>query len=451
MADLSVYQNAKTLGDFMRENETFQIAKQKADEAAEYKKQMLELNRQKSDSLQNNRYFRALFAYANQHPEVAAYLDDELQGSIAVLGNPVDAARDVWLRMNSGVDDLSAEVPMVNAQPQPLPDDGGGLTQAERGVLVGQYSPQEAYNVEIPAGASVGGAPLDPTFNDRLAAEVDMMAGRKPKVGALGVPSTTSAAKQKFDMNRELPEDQVDALARDINEGKMPFSMSDMKTLPGRQVWKRAKELSESGETASFDKNKALIRRQYGPSGVVGRGLVSVSTAMQHLQLIKDYAEAAKSNNWQLLQKAEFALKKQMGNPRQLTLQAVMNFAAGEISKASTGNNNALGDREEIRKAFDASAGSLDQILGVADGYLGLMGGRLLSSKQSYEGSTGLKDFDTYVGLSPAAKRLLQEHQNIENAHEAQTAGADEDKKYFPGFSLLPPEDQQKVRELSRQ
>ena len=80
-------------------------------------------------------------------------------------------------------------------------------------------------------------------------------------------------------------------------------------------------------------------------------------------------------------------------------------IVGAEVSKAVIGSNNALADREELRRPLALSS-SPEQLAGAIGAYKELMGGQLKGLKKQYEDTTGKKNFDTRI-METTRKALL--------------------------------------------
>jgi hypothetical protein len=91
------------------------------------------------------------------------------------------------------------------------------------------------------------------------------------------------------------------------------------------------------------------------------------------------------------------------GSSLPTNVQAVAPIVGAEVSKAIIGSNNALADREELRKPLN-TANSPEQLAGAIQGYKALMAGQLKGLQKQYEDTTGKKDFNS---------RLRQNTRNV--------------------------------------
>lgn len=131
-------------------------------------------------------------------------------------------------------------------------------------------------------------------------------------------------------------------------------------------------------------------------TGTQGNAVRSFDVAIDHLDTLKRYAKALGSGDVRAMNTIRNTWLTETGSALPTNVQAIAPIVGAEISKAIIGSNNALADREELRKPL-ALANSPEQISGAIEGYQSLMGGQLKGLKKQYEDTTGKKDFDKRV------------------------------------------------------
>ncbi len=131
-------------------------------------------------------------------------------------------------------------------------------------------------------------------------------------------------------------------------------------------------------------------------TGPQGNTIRSFDVAIDHLDTLKQYAKALDSGDNRLINEIRNRWLQNTGSPLPTNVQAIGPIVGAEVSKAIIGSNNALADREELRKPLQLS-NSLPQIYGAIQGYQALMGGQLKGLKKQYEDTTGKKDFDKRI------------------------------------------------------
>lgn len=131
-------------------------------------------------------------------------------------------------------------------------------------------------------------------------------------------------------------------------------------------------------------------------TGAQGNSIRSFDVAIDHLDTLQKYAKALDSGNIRAINAIRNAWLSETGSTLPTNVQAVTPIVGAEVSKAIIGSNNALADREELRKPLN-NANSYEQIAGAAGAYKDLMAGQLKGLKKQYEDTTGKKDFDNRI------------------------------------------------------
>jgi len=140
-------------------------------------------------------------------------------------------------------------------------------------------------------------------------------------------------------------------------------------------------------------------------TGTEGRAVQAANTALNHLVTVRELAEAQKSGDARVWNKAARAFGTQFGVAEPTNLNAALIMVAPEISKAVVGVGGTGHERDQALKALDPN-GSPDQIIGATRTMEELFGGRLTEAKRTYVRTTKLSDFDTAL-LGPAARAVL--------------------------------------------
>jgi hypothetical protein len=131
-------------------------------------------------------------------------------------------------------------------------------------------------------------------------------------------------------------------------------------------------------------------------TGQQGNALRSFDVATDHLETLKKYVVALNSGNIPAINAIRNRYLQETGSDLPTNVQAVGPIVGAEVSKAIIGSNNALADREELRKPL-LGKGAPDQILGSIKAYQELMAGQLRGLKKQYEDTTGKKDFNSRI------------------------------------------------------
>ena len=128
--------------------------------------------------------------------------------------------------------------------------------------------------------------------------------------------------------------------------------------------------------------------------GRQGDAVRSFNVAVQHLEVLKQAAEALQNGNIPMFNKWAQQFAQETGQDAPTNFETTKRLVTDEIVKAVTGGHGALGDRDEAAATL-ANFNSPKQITGSIDHYQQLMAGQLGGLRKQYENSTGLKNFDT--------------------------------------------------------
>lgn len=146
-------------------------------------------------------------------------------------------------------------------------------------------------------------------------------------------------------------------------------------------------------------------------TGKDGQAVQSANTALNHLDTLKQLADAQGNGDIPLFNKLANRIATQSGQPAPTNLQGAITMVGPEISKAVVGAGGTGGDREKVDAALKAiQTGSPAQASGQVATMQDLFGGRLTEAQRTYERTTGRKDFSETF-LSPAAQTVLASRQ----------------------------------------
>ena len=143
------------------------------------------------------------------------------------------------------------------------------------------------------------------------------------------------------------------------------------------------------------------------PGTKTGDTVRAFNTAVSHLDTLKAAYRAVQNGDWQTFNSLKNRFQAEFGYAPPNTLNAIAQIVGGEVVKATVGAQNALGDREELRKALEPKL-SQGQALDVIDHFQQLMGGQLHSLKFAYEQGTHLHNFDEKY-LLPRSREVLKQ------------------------------------------
>ena len=150
-------------------------------------------------------------------------------------------------------------------------------------------------------------------------------------------------------------------------------------------------------------------------TGIQGRMVNSMNTAVEHLSTLTELADALKNNDLRAINTVGNLVAKQTGSAAPTNFAAARQIVAQEIVKAIVANGGTGREREEAA-ANIAAAGSPEQLAGVISTYQELLAGQLKSLGLQYKNTTGRDDFNTK--LLPSTLRALS---RVEAATPAKT------------------------------
>ena len=150
-------------------------------------------------------------------------------------------------------------------------------------------------------------------------------------------------------------------------------------------------------------------------TGIQGRQVNSMNTAVEHLSTLTELADALKNNDLRAINTVGNLVAKQTGSAAPTNFAAARQIVAQEIVKAIVANGGTGREREEAA-ANIAAAGSPEQLAGVISTYQELLAGQLKSLGLQYKNTTGRDDFNTK--LLPSTLRALS---RVEAATPAKT------------------------------
>ena len=151
-------------------------------------------------------------------------------------------------------------------------------------------------------------------------------------------------------------------------------------------------------------------------TGKDGQQIQAGNTALNHLDTLRQLAEAQNNGDIQKVNEVKNAIAKQFGGTAPANLQAAVTMVGPEISKAVIGTGGGQGDRDKVDSALKSlSNGNAAQQAGVLNTMEDLFGGRLTEAQRTYSRTTGRNDFsDTF--LSPAAQAVLAKRTGTSSA-----------------------------------
>jgi hypothetical protein len=338
----------------------------------------------------------------------------DIRGQVfgSVAATPTLEAADAaitYLLGNKLVDPAKADEVRAQIQANPTPDNIRGLAQqfqmmslSAKDQLTKHFVTQNYGGGQLIVGMpqyGTGPATVVPGSDIKNTVSPDAAA----RLGAANADTTAMTPEElDFYANRYNLTDTLPSLG--------------MGSAPLRQkILSRAAELGMAGGVNAADAAAAVVgNRQTRASeaatlrvfnsGLEGRRVTALNTAMEHLGTLDDLSKALQNNDVRLINTAGNAVAKQLGVAAPTNFNAAKQIVSAEIIKAIVNNGGGVAERREAADAING-AGSPAQLSGVISSYHELLGGQLKSLKQQYETGTGRTDFDKR--LNPRVKKLL--------------------------------------------
>jgi hypothetical protein len=152
-------------------------------------------------------------------------------------------------------------------------------------------------------------------------------------------------------------------------------------------------------------------------AGQEGRTVRSLNVATDHLDTLRQAANALQNGDIPLLNHIRNVWREQTGSELTTNFDSIKQAVSSEIAKVVVGGQTALQDRDEMSNRA-RNADSPAQLNGIFDGFTRLMGGQMKGLRQQYESGTYRQDFDRF--LLPATKRAIAAvSTEVPNSYEA--------------------------------
>lgn len=197
------------------------------------------------------------------------------------------------------------------------------------------------------------------------------------------ITSPTSVAAGSTIMNPNAP---------NITLNSVPSAVAPVTTpAPVGTTPQQAAQNIVTSKTNTATQRKALTDFS---TGVQGRMVNSMNTAINHLSSLDELAKALQNNDVRAINTVGNLVAKQTGNPAPTNFAAARQIVAQEIVKAIVANGGTGKERDEAA-ANIAAAGSPEQLAGVISTYKELLAGQLESLGLQYKNTTGRDDFHT--------------------------------------------------------
>ena len=200
------------------------------------------------------------------------------------------------------------------------------------------------------------------------------------------------------------PEANLAAAKAIASYQQAPLSAYSLKTPVGASIMKQVMQLNPQYNAQNY----ASSQKAYNAfsSGTQSNTVRSMNVGIEHLQTLMPLIDALQNGNVQAVNQISNAYKAQFGGTAPTNFEAAKAIVSDEVVKAIVGSQNALGDRDELKRQL-ANAKTPEQLKGVVSTWVNLMGGQLKGLKQQYTSGTMRNDFDE-KWLTPNARAALE-------------------------------------------
>lgn len=197
--------------------------------------------------------------------------------------------------------------------------------------------------------------------------------------------------------------------AKAIAEYRLPpYTGFSMRNPGARETMAKVMELNPNYDAKNYV--TAQRTRNSFAVGVEGRTVRSFNVAIDHLDTLKDAADALKNNDIQRFNQLSQRIAQETGSAAPTNFDAIKGIVAKEIVKSVVGNAQGGGVTERQELSQDMSrANSPQQLSGMIDKYHTLMAGQLKGLKQQYEAGLGGDNFDSF--LLPRSREIFSKAQ----------------------------------------
>lgn len=312
--------------------------------------------------------------------------------------------------------------PNALGQPQqaapPVPSTPKVVGDAE-GVANGLYAPPQSPGQRPPIQQP---ASFDARFQGQAAAPAG--AAPQPPVDLTAIDPQTG--RRENWLKAQPPE--VQAYIKKIADYQIDPRTTSIRGGHREQVLSAVAQYDPTYDQNSFSSRAKAIRDF--ATGTQGNAVRSFDVATDHLDTLQKYVDALKNGDVRVMNTIRNQWLASTGSPLPTNVQAVAPIVGAEVSKAIIGSNNALADREELRKPLQ-NANSPEQLAGAIQAYKALMTGQLRGLKKQYEDTTGKKDFNNR--LRENTKKVLLGNEGdgassmLQQARDAIAQGAPKD------------------------
>ena len=238
----------------------------------------------------------------------------------------------------------------------------------------------------------------------KILSEKELRKGAVPRVfappragGAGGVSSVLDNLEEPTatgeDLLAQLPP-RVAATIRGLDEGRMT-----LKDLPTKGNYRGEMQALWNQYNSGADATKFTTSQRVENAFAVGKQgdtVRSFNVAVEHLDTLNHLIGALKNSDMLTFNKLANEIAKQTGQAAPTNFESARQIVTNEVTKATVGAQNALGDRQEIARTINV-ASSPEQLQGAIKNYQELMAGQLKGLGTQYYAGGGRKDFSRFL------------------------------------------------------
>lgn len=238
----------------------------------------------------------------------------------------------------------------------------------------------------------------------KILSEKELRKGAAPRLfapahagGAGGVASVLDSLDEPTatgeDLLAQLPP-RVAATIRGLDEGRMT-----LKDLPTKGNYRGEMQALWNQYNSGADATKFTTSQRVENAFAVGKQgdtVRSFNVAVEHLDTLNHLIGALKNSDMLAFNKLANEIAKQTGQAAPTNFESARQIVTNEVTKATVGAQNALGDRQEIARTINV-ASSPEQLQGAIKNYQELMAGQLKGLGTQYYAGGGRKDFSRFL------------------------------------------------------
>lgn len=187
---------------------------------------------------------------------------------------------------------------------------------------------------------------------------------------------------------------RVAATIKALDEGRMT-----LKDLPTKGNYRGEIQALWNQYNSRADATKFNTSQRVENSFAVGKQgdtVRSFNVAVEHLDTLNHLIAALGNGDTLAFNKLANTIAQQTGQPAPTNFESARQIVTNEVTKATVGAQNALGDRQEIARTINV-ASSPAQLQGAIRNYQELMAGQLKGLGTQYYAGGGRKDFSTFL------------------------------------------------------